>query len=191
MVDEVSHQKADVFPVRPRRGLATRSDIGFFCGRRIDEQVVEALRSRQEHIEHVAQVIVAGVCRSVPRITVVKSGPIREVVEEVMGTIWARFSTSPRTNQGEGCGYPFCSQKKENIDTVRIMPQERGQIGAVEQAVDAPTRQTQVEKAEVVRRVPRVCTSERIVEQTVEFLVSCQEQTQHLVRPQAYVNRRR
>ena len=80
-------------------------------------------------------------------------------------------------------------QRKESIDVVEIMPQERVQIVAVDQTVDAPT--LQVDEAEAVRRTPRVCTSERIVEQTVEFLVSSQERTQHLVRPQAYVNRRR
>ena len=119
-----------------------------------------------------------------------KNGPIREVVEEVMGTTGPVFDITKNESRGR-MWISFCRQKKESIDIVRIMPQERGQIGAVEQAVDAPTRQTQVEKAEVVRRMPRVCTSERIVEQTVEFLVSCQERTHHLVRPQAYVNRRR
>lgn len=74
-------------------------------------------------------------------------------------------------------------RKKKSIDVVEIMPQERVQIVAVEQTADAPT--LQVDEAEAVRRTPRVCTSERIVEQTVEFLVSSQERTQHWVRPQA------
>lgn len=47
----------------------------------------EALPSRQEHIEHVAVVVAAGVCRSDQRITVFKDVPIPEVVEEMTGTI--------------------------------------------------------------------------------------------------------
>ena len=78
--------------------------------------------------------------------------------------------------------------KKRKALNREIMSQERVQIGSVEQTVDAPTHQTQVEKAEVVRR-----TSESTVEQTIECLVSCQERTQRAnwVRPHAYVNRRR